>query len=108
MVRLNDRLAGAAPDTGRAISSLPVGAARSAAPTIVVQRTKPALARVAVRWNNPVRREARFKLEPVLIVQSHFHADIYCTRIIAKPMIAMPIPQKQNRRGETDPQGFQE
>jgi len=30
---LNDRLAGAAPDTGRAINSLPVGEARSAAPT---------------------------------------------------------------------------
>ena len=55
-VSLNDRLAGAAPDTGRAINSLPVGAARSAALTISVQRTQAALARIAVRWNGAVRQ----------------------------------------------------
>ena len=43
-VSLNDRLAGAAPDTGRAINSLPVGEARSAAPTFRIQRTEAAAA----------------------------------------------------------------
>ncbi len=37
-VSLNDRLAGAAPGTGRAINSRPVGAARSAAPTFGISR----------------------------------------------------------------------
>ena len=43
-VSLNARLAGAAPDTGRSINSLPVGEARSAAPTVRVQRTGTAAA----------------------------------------------------------------
>jgi hypothetical protein len=43
-VSLNDRLAGAAPDTERSINSLPVGEARSAAPTFRIQRTGAAAA----------------------------------------------------------------
>jgi len=40
-VSLNDQLAGAAPDTGRAFNSRPGGEARSAAPTVRIQRTEP-------------------------------------------------------------------
>ena len=64
MVRLNDRLAGAAPDTGRAINSLPVGEARSAAPTVRVQRTEPAAGEGplerGVRWPDVVQATPSF------------------------------------------------